>query len=322
MPSKNHVQRTAEVRNARRRRIERIAADQHGIVSRRQVYAAELTRGEVQANVRAGRWQRTGRQTLAVHNGPLTDRAREWVAVLEAGPRACLDGASSLVAAGLEGFNVGSIRVSVPRGNLVLRIPGVDIRQTRRLVKDDVVGVGIPRTRNEVAAVRGAIWARSDKQAALLLTMVVQQGFAPADRIGLQMLRIKRDRRRAFIHSVILDLLGGVRSLGELDVARECRRRGLPEPGRQVVRKGANGRYYLDLCWDDWGVVVEVDGIQHSWASQVVPDALRQNDVTLTDAKVLRMPLLGFRVAQDDFFAQIERALVQQGCPLGSGSAA
>jgi very-short-patch-repair endonuclease len=285
------------------------------VVSRRQVYDAGLTRAEVRANLRAGRWQRTGRQTIAVHTGQLTAGARRWVAVLEAGPRACLDGASSLEAAGLKGYEVSRIRVSVPRGALVPRVPGADVRQTRRLVEADVVGAGIRRTRNEVAAVRGALWAVSDKQAALLLTMTVQQGLAPAERIGEEMLRIRRDRRRAYLHAVVLDLLGGARSLGELEVVRECRRRGLPEPSRQVVRKAPNGTYYLDLCWDEWGVVVEVDGIHHSWASQVVGDALRQNDVTLGDATVLRLPLLGYRVAPDDFFGQIEEALAAAGCP-------
>jgi very-short-patch-repair endonuclease len=86
------------------------------------------------------------------------------------------------------------------------------------------------------------------------------------------------------------------------------------------MRKGRNGRYYLDVIWDQWGVVVEIDGIQHSWASNVVADALRHNDVTLGNALVLRLPLLGLRVASDDFFAQIEEALVSRGWSSGMAS--
>lgn len=41
--------------------------------------------------------------------------------------------------------------------------------------------------------------------------------------------------------------------------------------------------------------------------------ALRQNAVTLRDATVLRLPLLGLRVAADAFFAQIADALVAGG---------
>jgi very-short-patch-repair endonuclease len=157
------------------------------------------------------------------------------------------------------------------------------------------------------------MWSRSDREAALVLTMTVQQGLTTADRLGEALLAVRRDRRRGFIAGVVLDLLGGVQSLGELDVVRECRSRGLPEPSKQVVRRGRNGTYYLDIFWEQWGVVVEVDGIQHSWASQVVGDAIRQNDLTLQGARVLRLPLLGLRVAPDDFFAQVEQALVTAG---------
>ena len=39
--------------------------------------------------------------------------------------------------------------------------------------------------------------------------------------------------------------------------------------------------------------MVEIDGIHHTWADQLVPDALRQNALTLEGATVLRLPLLG-----------------------------
>jgi hypothetical protein len=39
----------------------------------------------------------------------------------------------------------------------------------------------------------------------------------------------------------------------------------------------------------------------------------RQNDITLQGCRVLRLPLLGLRVAREEFFAQIEQALVDAG---------
>ena len=143
--------------------------------------------------------------------------------------------------------------------------------------------------------------------------MAVQQLMIQPEALGAELLRVRRDRRRRLIGEVLLDLVGGVRSLGELDFARECRRRGLPEPSRQVVRRGRDGRYYLDVFWDDWRVAVEIDGIQHGWAENVVHDALRHNDVTLGDCRVLRLPVLGLRVAPDQFFGQIELALRASG---------
>jgi hypothetical protein len=256
------------------------------------------------------------RQSLAVHTGPLDQRAQEWAAVFEAGPRAVLDGASSLIAGGLVHFTTDRIRVSVPRGARIRRGKNLEIRQTRRWDPGDRIPAGIPRTRNEVAAVRGALWAVSDKQAALLVTTAVQQRLAAPEAVAAELLRVKRHRRRRFLNSVVLDLLDGARSLGELDFAQECRRRGMPEPSRQSLRKGRNGTYFLDVCWDRWRVVVEIDGIQHSWADQIVGDALRQNDIMLGGCAVLRLPLLGLRIAPDDFFAQIAEALRAAGCDI------
>lgn len=298
-----------------------MALGQGDVVSRRQVYGAGLTRSEVTAHLRGGRWQRVHTQSLAVHTGPISQSGLLWAAVFEAGDRACLDGASALIAAGLEHYTEESVRVSVPRGVLVRRGPGINVRQTRRLTDADKVGVGVPRTKAHVAAIRAALWARSDKQATLLLTMAVQQRLTTPEQLVTELLRIKRDRRRALITSVITDLLDGVRSLGEQEFARLCQERGLPEPTRQAVRKGRNGTYYLDVIWEEWGVVVEIDGIQHSWATNVVADALRHNDVALGNALVLRLPLLGLRIVPDEFFEQIEAALAGRGwrrCDLAS----
>lgn len=251
-----------------------------------------------------------------MHTGPLPMLGRQWAAVFEGGGRSCLDGASALIAEGLEHYTEDVIRVSVPRGVVVRRAAGIAVRQTRRLRPEDLVPIGVPRTRPDVAGVRAALWARSDKQATLLLTMAVQQRLTTPERLGAQALTVKRDSRRLLVTMVIGDLLGGVRSLGEHEFAHECRRRCIPEPSRQVLRRSPEGRWYLDVCWDEWGVVVEIDGIQHEWATNIVSDALRHNAVTLERAVVLRLPLLGLRVAPDEFFAQIRTALAGRGCRL------
>jgi very-short-patch-repair endonuclease len=306
-----------ELSAARRAQLIVQAAGQGNVLSRRQLYRGGFTRGQVRAQIRARRWRRLGTQSVALHTGPLTVDGSLWSAVFEAGPRGFLDGASALLAAGLANFDPPRIRVSVPRGaRAYRRTPSLDIRQTRRWAVDDVVGTGLPRARVEVAAVRAALWAASDRQATLIVTMVVQQGLTTPQRLGVEMLRIRRDRRRAMLHELILDLLDGARSLGELDFARLCRERGLPVPTRQSVRRGRNGRYYLDVEWAQWGVVVEIDGIHHSWATHVVEDALRHNDVAIAGALVLHLPLLGLRVASDAFFEQIEAALNSRGCPI------
>lgn len=294
-------------------RVTRLADRQGGVVSRRQAYAAGLTRGEVRAQIRARRWQRVWSRSLCVHTGPVSREGLDWAAVFEGGERAMLDGEAALVASGLKNYETSTRRVSVPRGVKPLCGAGLDIRRTRRWSAEDRAPTGVPRSRVPIASVRAAMWAASDKQAALLLTMPVQQGLTTAELLGQALLTVRRDRRRSLMHGVVIDLVGGVRSLGELDFARQCRRRGLPEPTRQTVRRGKDGRYYLDVEWDAFDLVVEIDGIHHSWAIAVVPDALRQNEVTLGRSTVLRLPLLGLRVAADEFFGQVERGLCAGG---------
>lgn len=290
-------------------RVRALAAEQGAVVSRRQLLAAGIRRWEISSHLRARRWQRIGDQSLALHNGPVSDEGMRWAAVFQGGPRACLDGEASLVASGLQRYTVARIRVSVPRGARVRRTNLFNIRQTRRWSADDLAKGGIPRTRPAVAAVRGALWATTDKQAAYLVTVAVQQGIVRPTDLGEELLRIKRDKRRAFLHAVVNDVLDGARALGEIDVARELKRRGLPAPERQVLRRDKRGHYYLDLYWPDLGVVVEIDGIHHAWAQNVVGDALRQNALTLAHDVVLRLPLLGLRLQADDFFDQIAAAL-------------
>lgn len=291
------------------------AADQAGVISRRQLYALGVTRGEVRAHIRARRWRAVGRHAVAVHCGPLPPEAQWWGALVEGGPRAFLDGASALVVAGLQGFTPTTIRVSVPKGSRIQRRrrQGIDLRETRRWRADDVLDSGIPRSRPAVAAVRGALWAQSDRQAALLLTMTVPQGLCRVEEIAQEMLRIRRDRRRLFIHGILIDLAGGVRSLGELDLVRGCREHSLPQPDLQVVRQTRSGSFYLDARWDRWGVVVEVDGIQHAWVQNVVADAIRHNAVATSSDIVLRLPVMGLRVCPDEFFDQIRSALELRG---------
>ena len=300
----------------RHRRAQQVASQQGDVISRPQLYACGITRWEARAHIRARRWQRIGDQSIALHSGPIVEVGWHWAAVFQGGPRARLDGASALMASGLKRFSVDRIRVSVPRGARVRRTRHFNIRQTRRWLADDQVPNGIPRAKPAGAAVRAALWASSNRQATLVLTMAVQQGVTTAEDLAEAALLVRRDKRRELVHSVVSDLLAGSTTLGEIDFVRECKRRGLPTPSQQVMRRDDAGHYFLDIYWSEWGLVVEIDGIHHSWADNVVADALRQNAISLAGDTVLRLPLLGFRVAPDDFFDQIAAALIRAGCPL------
>lgn len=297
-------------------RIQSQALDQGGVVTRRQLYRSGWTRWMVEAEVRAGRWHRLGRQSLFVLDAaafPDPDLARRWWAVLEVGGQAAVDGVTALEHAGLRGFDHPSIQVSVSKSGCYQRLKGVRVYETRRRHPEDLVGSGLPRVRPAVAAVRAALWARTNRQAALVLIMTVQQRIATTTDISAALDSVARHRRRRFLRAVLADIADGVQSMGELDFARLCRSAGLPGPDRQVVRRGPRGRVYLDAYWDEWNVVVEIEGIHHEWESNQVGDTLRQNDLTLTAAAVLRIPVVGLRDQPGPYLDQLCALLRRRG---------
>ena len=86
------------------------------------------------------------------------------------------------------------------------------------------------------------------------------------------------------------------------------RRRGLPEPSRQVLRRGPQGVVYLDICFDEVNLVVEVDGAGHWQGLAQATDDLRQNEVSIGGRTVLRVSLIGWRLNPEAYIEQIARA--------------
>ncbi len=274
----------------------RLAGSQSNAASRRQLYEAGVPRWLVRLEVRSGRWQRTGRQTVVVHNGPLDAPTRRAVAVLEAGPRAALDGVSALQAAGLDVLTDELVHVAVPRGTRRRRIPWARVRETRRFREQDVVPEGLRRMTPAVAAVHAALWAVTDRQATYVLTLAVQQGLCRPVELSDAAAAVRRHPRRRLLGRVVLELADGSRSLGELDVARAMRGRCLLEPARQAVRRRPSGTQYLDADFPDHDITLEVDGVQHDLPDRRLADLVRDLALATDGRTVVRIPLVAWRL--------------------------
>ena len=229
---------------------------------------------------------------------------------------------TALLAGGMTGFVPEALDVSIPANNRRWRQDGVLLHQ--RATMPPIITAGIPRVRMDVAAVHAAGWARTDRQAALVLCLVTQQRLVPAARLAAawrsRARRAVRRSRRRVLDGVVADLTRGAQSLGELDFGELCRKWGLPRPTRQVVKRTPHGRVYLDAAWEDIGLVVEVDGMGHLQGMAPVADALRQNDLALENLRVPRIPVLGLRLQPDEFGVQVARAY--RLLSTGAGSAA
>ncbi|MBC7373613.1 MAG: hypothetical protein H7323_06445 [Frankiales bacterium] len=293
--------------------VSALAAEQDGVLGRRQLYAADFTRWQLQARLRGKRWQRTGRQTVCVTTGPLTQAATRWVAVLETGPRAALDGITALQAAGVKGLTDTEVHVIAPKSCTPLKPRGVVVHESRRFREPEILTDGVRRVRPAVAAVHAALWAVTNRQAGLFLVMPVQQRIVTAEQLREALSAVRRAPRRRLLLQLVEDVADGVHSLNELDVCRALRRRGLPEPTRQILVRLPTGRFYLDLEWDQWGVHLEIDGLQHEDADAQLHDVLRDLDVATTGRTTIRLPILAFRLDEQAVLDRLEALLRSRG---------
>ena len=315
--------RDPQLRRERRARIARASRSQAGLLTTSQLRSLGVTIPEIRAELAAQRWSLHAHHTVRVAPSGKAAHADWWAAVLACSPRAwaahsctaALGGLTALLAAGLEGItHDGYVHVAAPKSSRPLPGPdGVRVHETRRWRAEDVVADPIPRTRTPAAAVQAALWARSDREAALLLVTPVQQGLTTAQAVRESLELVVRDRRRGLLRALTDELVDGVRSLNELDFARLCRARGLPEPSRQVVVRTMNGRAYLDVRWDRWRVVAEIDGIGHLRLDRWLDDSVRHNELALTGDVVLRIPSLGLRLDSTPHLDAVERALRRAG---------
>lgn len=332
-----------QARRTWRRRVAReLAAEFGGVVHRRELRAAGISRDEVRSEERGGRWIALGKHTVCIDAAgarhvtesrpgaarsavagqrclrrPTSPRAfAAWV-VWETGSGAVLDGVSALLAGGLEGYTEERVFVTVPRGRRAVALAGV-VRHTHRVVVR-APGAGLPRVRTEAAVVHAVAWAASERQAALIVILAVQQRLTTAERLVEEVNSRHRVRRREFLRRLLREVSGGVQALGELDFARLCREQGLPVPSRQRVCQGPRGRIYLDVWWEEFRVGVEIDGVQHRRGLVPVDDALRDNAVRLRRGPVLRIPSLGLLTDPAAFMAQVKEMLARAARSSNSG---
>jgi very-short-patch-repair endonuclease len=234
--------------------------------------------------------------------------------LLEVCAPAVLDGATALLVAGLQLRQAEpEVHVAVPKSANPRRCRGVVVHETRRYEAECVLAEPIPHMRPATAAVHAALWARSDRQAALYVLAAAQQGLFTAQEFGEEVAKVRRSRRKTLLRSLHSDICGGIESVAERDFARLCRERGFPEPTRQTWRQSKDGRWRYDVDWDRFDLTVEIDGVQHLDPDAWLRDSLKQNAANLEGRTVLRIPNLALRLDPDPHLDQVEAGLRRGG---------
>jgi hypothetical protein len=298
-------------------RAAELARNQHGVLSRAQLTAAAVSRGEVDAQIAADRWQRIGRGIVLTNNGvPSTEQA--LVAALIQCPTG--SAVSGPTAALLDGYRAVDpvipsdtmLHITVPCGFRTPRGIGAQIHWSRHLGDDDVHPARDPRrTRVPRSVLDWASWqpAKSDRAVRAIILGGVQQGLTTPGQLREHLSHRGHCLHLTLIGESIDDADGGIASLPEHEFNALIRGAGLPKPSRQVIRFRPNGRAYLDVDWDEYGYSAEIEGAQHFVAGTRGDDLMRLNDFTIAGDRVLQFTSFDVRRRGELVTDQTVRAL-------------
>lgn len=282
------------------------------VTTARVLYAQGVSRTQLETQLAARRWRRAG-LAIVLHNGPLSPDQRRRVAQIHAGPKAIFTAFTAAELLGLQGWTRAKVHLLAPAGTRLR--PGCPVPLQLHLHGKQPIRRAGPRTIEALpdALLRAAATFESARPGCGILAVSVQQKKATAQELAAAIDRSPRVRHRALLRLAVADIAGGSEALSEIDFVRLCRRNGLPTPVRQLMRRERSGRIrYLDATWkrpDGRLVVVEVDGALHLAPRSWWDDQLRQNEIALSDALVLRYPSIVLRTEEPLVASQLRRAL-------------
>jgi hypothetical protein len=284
-----------------------------GAVTRATLREYGVGPAQARANLDAGRWQRVG-TAVVLHSGPLTTEQRREVARINCGPRSVFTSFTTAEAFGLRGWERDEVHVLAPAGARSPRLPGLPVCLHRTPNWGDVEIHRARRSHQLAPALVVAASSFADPRSACgILAAAVQQRLASVAPLRVAVERAIRSRHRGTLLAALDDIAQGSQALSEIDFVRLCRRFKLPGPEQQTVRTERNGRRrYLDATWrrhDGRLVVVEVDGALHLSVQRWRDDQMRQNEIALGGALVLRFPSVVVRAEPGLVAEQLRRAL-------------
>lgn len=252
-----------------------LLSEQDGVVARWQLRAAGVSDNDLARTLRRRELTRVHPGIYVNHNGPLTPRQREWVAVLAAWP-AALDGVSALHVRG----SSSSVRIAVSHHRIVVLPPGVRLRRVSNLDERVAWQRKPPRLHAEEALIdeMASRLARDEVDTAFaLMAEVITSRRTTVERVVDRLHRRPRIAHRQMLKAMLTDVRDGLCSVLERGYRNRVERpHGLPRGSRQRASRATGGLTLQDVRYEQLGVIVELDGtLGHTSAAERDTDALR-----------------------------------------------
>jgi hypothetical protein len=270
--------------------LEGLARHQAGVLTRAQMMAAGMTRHALYDRLDRGRWQRLHAGVYATYSGPLARQSLLWGAILGARPGAVLCHETAAELHGLlEPGKDNAIHVMVSRGRPVAPMTGVVVHYSKRAQIARHPALEPPRTRLEETVLD---LAEAERTATGAVSWILSACASRRTKPGLlldAMAARPRMRRRTLLLATLSDARIGVHSILEHGyLYRVERPHGLPAGSRQRRTRSGGTARYEDVRYEEYGVIVELDGQAAHPDGERWRDARRDNASAATGLITLR----------------------------------
>ncbi len=271
--------------------ISRLAARQHGLVSRAQVLGLGATVAMIEHRLATGRWIRVGGGVYRLAGVPVTWRQRALAACLIAGPQAFVSHRTAAALWGFSGFRPGPLELTVAAGRSARNSLATVHRSVHLPPADLTVHDRIPVTR----PLRTLLDLASRVRPELLeeaVDDVLCRRMVELDKL-VRRLDSSASRRGMTVLRAILDMWDGEgvpANVAEMRIVRVLVDAGLPPPVRQY-EIWVDGELIarVDLAYPWARLAIELDSFRwHAGRGPFRSDRLRDIRLAAVGWRVLR----------------------------------
>jgi very-short-patch-repair endonuclease len=311
---------------------------QHEVISRGQALECGISEDAIRVRLRNGRWQRLAAGVYATFSGEPPRLAFIWAGLLAAGPGAAISHQTAAELYQLGRRPARAIHVTVPGERQVRRGAGMAPRSRaagragRSFTDPEVPPLIVhrsawidrarhpvllpPRTRIEETVADLTQCAATLDEAFGWISQACGSRLCTASQIRGALERRKRLRYRAELLGALGDVREGVLSPLEYRyVHRVERPHGLPAARRQAMVTLDGRRRYLDNLYQDYRLVVELDGAAAHPVTERWRDIHRDNSLEVLRLRTLRFGWSDVTCRRCDVAAQVASVLTQHGWP-------
>ena len=291
---------------------------QAGVITREQALRAGLSRNAIVSKLRHGRWLQVYRGVYATFTGPIGRDAELWAVVLYTGSGARLSHETAAELIHLRDRPSPLIHVTIAAKRRVVAPAGVAIHRSVSLETSWRFARGIPPHTFAEETVIDLVHAAANLDDVIgYVTGSFARNLTSEERLGREAAGRKRLRWRADLDEIIPKAAGGAHSVLEYRYDRDVEQaHGLPPASKQVrCTKPDGSRGRRDRYYEQYGLIIELDGRQYHPGERRHLDQVRDNDATASGGSTLRYGWVDVTRKQCAAAAQVHAALAKRGYP-------